>query len=741
MKRRKLLTNLSKGELSPLTEARPDLAAYFEGGSLIENWNVLRQGGAQRRVGTRFVAEVKDSTKDTILLPFETSVNEAFIVEMGNLYARFYKNKAPLGAPYEIVSPYTEAQLRNIHTAHSVDVKFMFHSAVQQRKLNHISDLNWTITVQTATPPPSFESDLDISAGGTLTPGATSGTGINFTSSTNVFLAADVGRQIIFGSSRATITSLTSGFIAVATIIDVFPDTNPIPSGSWLMRFAPQTTLDPDIKSPVGALVNLVAGAAAFRAADVGRFITIYAGLVRINGFNSSTSINAIIMSEMTGASAADPPAAPAGAWTLEIESWSATTGWPRTGAFFQGRLGQAGTLFQPVTFWLSQSDDFDSYAVGVAANNAIEYTIAGNVLNRIEWIADDIVLFLGTAGGETTAESGSVQNAPIGGDVTPLVKNVSSHGSLSIQPILVNRRLLFVDRSGLKIFDTAFDFYSNDFDCDEISGPAEHITGTGIRLGPLAYCKRPDPRIYFVRSDGQLVMLAYNYREKIIGFTRFVTDGFFEAVAVIPQAAGLPDQVWVIARRIINGATKRYVEFFETEATELVGRQWTSCQTDCAKVYALGAPTSVLTGLGHLEGKTVDVVAGASYRGTAVVIGGQITLAEPATGYAEVGLHYNSTLRTMRPAIQGEMVEGLPRNWISLWARLYRSLGGTINGVAIPYPAGKMDASRFLVGPVDVFVTGVGNPDDDGKITIVQNQPYPMTVLGLFGEIEFGDT
>src|SRR5260370_38041841 len=127
---KRLLTNMSKGEFGPLIEGRPDLAAYFEGGSIIENFQIMRQGGLDRRVGTRFEAEVKDSSKDTIMLPFEASVNDSYDIEVGHLYMRFFKNKLPVllaGLPYTISSPYTEAHLRSIHFTQSVHILFLFH--------------------------------------------------------------------------------------------------------------------------------------------------------------------------------------------------------------------------------------------------------------------------------------------------------------------------------------------------------------------------------------------------------------------------------------------------------------------------------------------------------------------------------------------------------------------------------------------------------------------------------------
>lgn len=167
---RKLQTNFSKGVLSPRLAKRSDLASYFDGAEEIENFVLLRQGGLDRRVGTRFVAEVKDSTKDTILLPFEISIDESFVVELGEAYTRFFKDKKPvlLGpslAPVEVETPYVEAHLRNIHFTQSVDVLFLFQPLLRQRRLSHVDDLTWSLAPITYNPPPSFEADVDISQG------------------------------------------------------------------------------------------------------------------------------------------------------------------------------------------------------------------------------------------------------------------------------------------------------------------------------------------------------------------------------------------------------------------------------------------------------------------------------------------------------------------------------------------------------------------------------------------------
>jgi hypothetical protein len=740
----RMQTNFSKGELSPLIEGRPDLVAYGEGASVIENFLLLREGGLSRRIGTRFISEVKTSAKDTILLSFESSVGDSYILEVGDLYIRFYKDKARLNisgtTALEVVSPYAESILRYIHSTQSVDIMFLFTSTVAQRKLSRLSDLSWALNQINFNPPPSFEADTDISQGNTtLTPGATTGNGVVFTCSGVRFLTGDVGRQIIFGAARAVITAIGGGgTTATADILDAFPNTSAIPAGSWLLRLSPQLTLDPDKKGPAGTQVTLVASDHTFRVEDVGKFITIYGGLVKITVWDSTTQVRGIILTEMSGTDDADPDPSPAGAWTLEVASWSSINGYPRTGEFFQGRLGQAATLAEPNVFWLSRSDDYENYAEGIIADDALSYRMATKQLNRIEWLADNRDLFVGTMGSEHRVTSGG-SDAPFGGDQVPLPRYISNDGSAPIQPIQTGSRILFVDRSRKKIWSMQFNIEEDNYIPNELTGAASHITGTGIRFGPIATTRSPDPRIYYIRDDGQLVTLTYFYQEKVIGFTRLVTDGTFESVAVRTRD-GMSDQVWVIVRRLTLTGYKRFVEMFDDDPSETVGRPWRELYTDSAKLYDLGGvATTIFTGLDHLEGKAVQIIADGAYRRAVVVSGGTATLEDPAYEHVEIGLAYRSTMTTFRPTVANQMVEGRPRAWSEVFARVYASLGGQIQGSWLPYLLPLMDTTGLTTG--DVSVNFDSEYDLDGRITVIQDQPYPLTLLALFGTVSFGDT
>lgn len=96
MKATPLINNFTSGEWSPLLEGRSDLEQYSHSAKKIENILVMPYGGVTKIPGTRYVAEVKNSAKKVRLIPFEFNVSQAYMLEFGNEYIRFYMNQGQL---------------------------------------------------------------------------------------------------------------------------------------------------------------------------------------------------------------------------------------------------------------------------------------------------------------------------------------------------------------------------------------------------------------------------------------------------------------------------------------------------------------------------------------------------------------------------------------------------------------------------------------------------------------------
>ena len=155
-------------------------------------------------------------------------------------------------------------------------------------------------------------------------------------------------------------------------------------------------------------------------------------------------------------------------------------------------------------------------------------------------------------------------------------------------------------------------------------------------------------------------------------------------------------------------------------------------------------AVTSV-SGLSHLIGETVAMLGdGAVYPSAVVDNTGSISWAglAPPADTIEAGLGYTSTLKTMRPEIplQGTS-QGVQRHWAKVISRLRHTVGGNVNGIDLPF-RGSQDAMD-VPPPVingDVVQNAV-EIDTDGFIIIKQEQPLPMTIVGIFGIQDVGES
>jgi len=147
-------SNFTAGELSPRLEGQIDFKKYFNGCSELTNMIVYPHGGATRRGGMYFVSEVKTSSKEVRLIPFEFNVTQSYVLEFGDTYIRFYKDNGQIqsvGSAYEISTPYLEAELTELNFAQSADIMYVCHSNHALRKLSRTGHTSWTLTTPTFT--------------------------------------------------------------------------------------------------------------------------------------------------------------------------------------------------------------------------------------------------------------------------------------------------------------------------------------------------------------------------------------------------------------------------------------------------------------------------------------------------------------------------------------------------------------------------------------------------------------
>ena len=805
-------TNFTAGELTPKLAGQVDFKKYNNGVEEMQNMTVFPQGGATRRYGTRFVAEVKDSSKSTRIIPFEFNITQSYILELGDQYIRFYKDNGQItnasknitgitqanpavvtvsshgysngddvwingvvgmtqvngrrfriantttntfelqgvsstgytayasagtaADVFEIASPFTESQLYEIAFTQSADVMYLVHEDVAPRKLSRTGHTSWTMTEVDFKRGPYLDQNT---TGTTMTPSGTSGS-VTITASSSTFVATDVGRLIKFNSGHAKITNFSSATQVTATTTDNFSGTG--------------------------------------GTAD----------------------------------------------WSLG--TFTSTKGFPKSVSFFEQRLIFAGTTTFPQTIFASESGLYEEFDVGSGnAADAFIYTIAANKVNVIRWLAPARDLIVGTVGGEFKV--GRPTGEPLKPDNVQITQQ-TTYGGYTTQPIQIGNAVLFVQRQQKKIREFAYRFESDAYLAPDMTLLAEHITGKGIV--DVDYAQEPDSIYWAVRKDGALLGMTYQREEDVIAWHRHIIGGSYKltfngasdvtdsvtdsnnngfvtisnhglstgdkvtysagggtklggivdgqdyfvyvvdankfefastyeqaidrtiiqiadgvganhsvkaqaqvkSVSTISEAS--ENQTYIIVRRRINGNIVQYVEYLD----DLL-------RIDSGLAGTVNGSSSSITGLDHLEGEEVQILIGDAVFPNQTVTNGAISVNLTATsGFKsiEIGLAYISKIKTMRieAGSQAGTAQARKKRYNEVVVRLHKTIGIKINGDQLPFRTSSTPMGQNIPEFTgDKRVTNLGW-DRDGQIEILQEQPLPMTVLGITGTLVTSD-
>jgi hypothetical protein len=416
------------------------------------------------------------------------------------------------------------------------------------------------------------------------------------------------------------------------------------------------------------------------------------------------------------------------------------TNNYPSVVTFFEQRLVFGATNNNPQTLWFSKNGDYENFTTGTGDDDALVYTIASNQVNAIRYLSATRVLTIGTTGGEY------VLTATSDGPVTPtttLIRKYSNYGSAAIEPVQVADVTLFVQRGGRKVREFRYvgDINVSAYQAPDITIVAEHITAGG--LSAFAYQQEPDGVIWAVRADGTLLGVTYRREEEVVAWHKHVIGGEFsggqavvESIATLPSDTG-EDELYMIVKRTINGATKRYVELMRP--FDFGGVTTGAFFVDCGLRYE-GTATGTLSGLYHLEGETVTVLANGATHPDREVTNGGITLAYNSTT-AAVGYNYTSSMQTMRieAGSADGTSQGKPKRIHAVTLRLLETVGIEVGNssnendrVFFRDSSMPMDqAVPLFTGDKDIEFPG--GYDDDDRLYVRQTQPLPMSVLALF--------
>lgn len=743
------------GELSPLIDGRTDQEKYFAGCKRLRNFIPTVQGPATRRGGTRYLGSTKGNLR-AWFMPFEFNQAQSYVLELTDLKMRFWVNRGQLlsgGSPYEIATPWSAANLVTdegtlaLRSVQSGDVMWVVHNAgaVRPQKLSRLGATSWTLAdVEFDNGP--FE-DIDPDSTVTVTASGTTGT-ITLTATSAIFSADDIGTAFYMEQKDAAgiKTWAVQQRIAANDIRKYegnYYKATTVPAGSW-----PATGDHPPVHTE-GAVWDGggTDDSTSDNATSTGVEWTYlhsgygWAKITAVAGDGLSATADVVLNN---GRLQLPTSFTTTGTTRWAKSAFSQARGWPTSVAFFRERLVYARNreLFFSV---VGAYDDFSRKdGPDITKETAIKLQIASDRLDLIRWITPSAALLVGTARNELSIQEQTTTQVFAADNAASMPQ--TEYGSRLLEPIRVGNAVLFVQRAGRKLREMIYDYASDRYKADDLTVLSEHIVDAGVI--DMDFQQEPDSILWCALADGTLSALTYNRERGVVAWVPHVIGGpgaFVETVASISAPDGRRDDVWFVVRRTINGNTVRHVEVLEDN--RLAETDTADAFYGDAGITYEGVSTKTISGLGHLEGATVQVLADGSAHADCTVTAGQITLNRFATK-VQIGFDSPAQLQTMRAdgGAQDGTAQTRSKSIGEVWARLHNTIGGLIGpsfsrldpipGLKPANPVGTRPAlysgDRKIEMPADVGT--------DGYICVQSSPMLPMTLVALTARMEVND-
>jgi hypothetical protein len=549
---------------------------------------------------------------------------------------------------------------------------------------------------------------------------------ITVTASAAIFVAGDVGKKIFAGDGIATITVYTDPTHVDATVDTGF-----------------------DFTSLTHNEGGYGITADTWRTEDIGSFVRINGGLVRIEALTSASVARATIITALSF-TVASPPLA----WSLESSVWSVANGYPRTVTLHEQRLIAAGTDKYPQTLWGSRTAEYLDFTKGTNDDDSYSFTISSDEVNPIIYVTSLRNLVVHTYGGEFSVQGGVEK------PITPTnvrVRPESTHGSRGVRPITVGKESVFVQRAGRKLRALGYRYEQDGYIAPDLTVLAEHITAGG-GIESLAYQQEPDQTVWAGRGDGALLACTLDRDQSVVAWAEQFTDGAVESVATIPN--GDREETWLIVKRTVNGATVRYIEILDdTWEPMLPGAAYTGYPpapevnvygytVDCGQSFDNAGGQTVFN-VPHLIGKTVDIVAdGAVMPQQVVPASGNVTLTR-ASYRTLIGLHFRTEIGLLSPEVGtgSGSAQGNSMRTSEITMRFLDTIGAQVfdgEGVEQEVPFRRF-GPEILDQPPELFTGNVrietlGWDRGKSEFSIVQDQPLPMHLLSVVRKFQVND-
>ena len=745
-----LKPSFTAGELSPALYGRTDIAKYDSGAALLKNFLVLRYGGIANRAGTKYLAQTANN-KRAVLLPFRYNTEQNYIVEVTAGTIRFFFNGELVGG-VSVANPFKDEELELIKYTQSADVMFIVHPNYKPMTLTRYSHTSWKLEEMEIEGGPFDEYNV---SGVKITPSAVTGN-ITLTASSAYFTSDMVGSQMRIGhtvsseykkgnpKTESLVVSCTPGGTIYVESFGFWDGSFKLEKeidGTWITirnqagnrsqnyNFTETNNEDEIIQYRITS-TEFNTDVWTDENEKQRGYVTIqsfsgeYGGEVKITSVESSTKANATVTKKL-GATTATK--------IFAIGAWSNAKGYPTCVTFFEDRLVFAGSKTMPQTFWMSKTGDYYNFGTSSPSQDtdAITGTLNGGQMNGIKAMIAFGELIMMTAGGEYKVHGGG---KPVTG--SNIMSSAQEYRGISdVLPVTVGSRIVYLQQQGDIIRDLAYSYEADKYTGNDVNLLAEHLFEQ-VKIKRMTYQQTPNSVIWCVRTDGVLLGLTYLKEQEVYAWHQHTTDGEFVDVCSI--AGVKEDELYAVVKR--NG--NYYVELFVHRDESLEPKD--QFFVDCG--VTINGNAREITGLEHLEGKTVSILADGNVLPQQVVTNGKVTISSyHSFNVYHVGLPIEAEARTLPLEFQGQDGSYLGRKKrIAKLTILFKASRGGKFGF------GKLDEIKWRSNepfgtPISLYdgkkqmVVPGATWDATQMLTFKQEDPLPLTILSVVPEIEAG--
>lgn len=742
----------SKGQLSFRVEGRTDNDFYTRGFKFSNNLIPHPQGPLVSRPGCEFEMPMKSGTDNAVFIEFQFNEEQAYLLCLGDQYARVLKDREIVKEASQNITGVTQANPAVVTvSSHG----YSTGDLVYIDSVGGMTEINGRWFVVGATATNTFEIE-DYFANGIDSTGFTA-----YTSGGTVEKAFEIATpwtsadlpKLTYKQSADTIFCVHEDYKmrSIGRISDTnwTVQTTEMLDGPYLPINGTATTITP---SGTSGSITLTASTGIFSTADVGRQLRYRPsasntwGYVEITGFTSATQVSATVKGSLSGTGASD-------LWRLSVFGGS-TYGYPSCLEIHEERfvVGGAKVFYNSVGFsqtGLYQPDEIDfapSEADGtVIDSNGLLINVGGKSIDRVAWLESNRALIVGTSSAEySISGSGTGSREAIAPDRRTVQRESAYGARLYVRPQVMGNSVVYVDQSGRRMREIYYEFGVDGFISRDASIINIDLLKGGINR--TAYQRAPEPITWMVRNDGRVIAYSFDKINEVEGFHQhsIARDGEKVVdVASISRPDTTADDVYFLVERTINETKVCYVERM-TELFEDVETIEDAFFVDAGQYVVNNPASATVSGLWHLEGETVDVLADGSPHPQRTVSNGQISLDFDAEK-VNVGFSYNKQVDLLPIEVrQFGSVQGRITRINEVYIKLNNTVGLEVGTETIgsfdPFPFNGTDNNLNQPAPLFTDTVRVSPPSGYERGVVLQiknNQPLPLAIISVIHEFE----